>query len=55
MFFTFQLLPQLKTGRSEPVIGDFFSQIAPCRGISVNRLYIVVYIMYLNVFSCSRK
>ena len=27
MFYTFKLLPQLKIGRSQPVEGDFFSQI----------------------------
>ena len=27
-FYTFSLLPQLKTGRSQPAKGDFFSQIA---------------------------
>ena len=29
MFYTFKLLPQLKIGRSQPELGDFFSQIAP--------------------------
>ena len=29
IFYTFKLLPQLKTGRSETDKGDFFSQIAP--------------------------
>ena len=28
MFYTFQLLPQFKIGRSEPDKADFFSQIA---------------------------
>ena len=27
-FYTFSLLPQLKIGRSQPALGDFFSQIA---------------------------